>query len=246
MISQPCISHAFILGAGLGTRLRPLTEDIPKPLLHLGGRPLVTYALAHLAQIGVRNVIINTHHAASCWQKAFPKSEHGGIRIAFRYEPELLNTGGGLKNVEDFLAGHGTFLIHNADILTSLPLEKAVAHHHREGNLVTMVLRSTGDPKHVALDAQQQVVDIRGLLGANQPAAYLFTGIHVVEPAIFQHIPRVEVQSIISIYLDLIRRGQRVGGIVLDEGEWSDIGTVAEYERINRLIANSQNITARA
>lgn len=235
MSSHHQISRAFILGAGLGTRLRPLNKNLPKPLVSVGGRPLVTYPLTHLAQVGVRDVIINTHYAASCWKEAFPKNEYHGIRLTFRYEPTLLDTGGGLKNVEDFFVGHGTFFIYNADILTSLPLEKAVIHHHQHNNLVTMVLRSKETPKHVVLDPQGRVVDIHGILGSSQQGAYLFTGIHVVEPIIFRYIPQLRVQSIISIYSNLIQQGHHLGGVVLDEGNWSDVGTPNDYERVNQI-----------
>ena len=226
------ITHAFILGAGLGKRLRPLTESLPKPLLPIKNRPLVTYALEHLARIGVQQAVINTHHAAQAWTKAFPSKRYANIQITFRHESTLLDTGGGLKNVEDFLKDHGTFFIYNGDILTSLPLEKALAHHRQHKNLVTMALRSAAEPKHVALDINGKVIDIRGILGSGQPGTYLFTGIHVVEPEIFQYIPDPRIQSIITIYLDLIRKGLPIGGVVLDEGEWSDIGNMSEYERV--------------
>ncbi|MBI4027083.1 MAG: nucleotidyltransferase family protein [Verrucomicrobia bacterium] len=228
------INRAFILGAGLGVRLRPLTQNFPKPLLPVRGRPLVAHGIRHLAAAGVREAIINTHHAAERWPEAFPRNECAGVRITLRHEPVLLDTGGGLKNVEDFLADHGTFFIYNGDILTTIPLEQALAHHRQQGNLVTMILRSGGGPRHVALDARGCVADIRGLLGSGKPGSFLFTGIHVVEPDIFRHIPAVKVESIIAIYLNLIRQGLHVGGVVLDEGEWSDIGTPSEYERVNR------------
>lgn len=234
MTSRPPVSRAFILGAGLGTRLRPLTDNLPKPLVPVRGRPLVAWGLEHLAGAGVSEAIINTHHAPDQWKKTFPTSRQGGIRLTFRHEPVLLDTGGGLKNVEDFLAGHGTFLIYNGDILTSLPLDRAIAHHQREANLATMVLRSTGGPLHVALGGDGRISDIRGMAGTGRPGTFLFTGIHVVEPEIFRHIPEVRVESIITIYLDLIRKGGRIGGVVLDEGEWSDVGTKAEYERVNQ------------
>jgi mannose-1-phosphate guanylyltransferase len=227
------INRAFILGAGLGTRLRPITENLPKPLVSVRGNPLVTYAFRHVKDLGVREVMINTHHAPSRWAEFFPQSSCEGLRLNFRHEPVLLDTGGGLKNVEDFLKSSGTFCIYNGDILTDLPLKQGLQHHRAKRNLVTMVLRSEGGPKHVGLDAQGRVIDIRGMLGATGVAGlYLFTGIHFVEPEIFQYIPEVKVQSIIQIYLDLIRQGLPIGGVILDEGEWSDVGTVAEYERL--------------
>ncbi len=230
--TPPDIHRAFILGAGLGTRLRPLTKKLPKPLLPLGGRPMVTRALEHLAALGIRDVIINTHHAAVEWTRAFPNGGWRGTRITLRHEPVLLDTGGGLKNVQDFLSGHGTFLIYNGDVVSTLPLACAIKAHRQSGNLVTLVLRSDGSPRHVTLDAQGRIADIRGLLGTGHPGEFLFTGIHVVEPEVFNHIPDASPRSIIPIYLDLIRAGQRLGGVVLDEGEWSDLGTLAEYEQM--------------
>lgn len=224
--------RAFILGAGLGTRLRPLTESLPKPLLPVKGKPLVHHILRRLAAVGIRQAVINTHHAALKWQEVFPGGEAEGVEVFLRHETELLDTGGGLKNVQDLLVMYGTFLIYNGDVWSDLPLQKAIDHHRQARDLVTMVLRSQGGPLQVALDSQNRVVDIRGQLGAVGLKQYLFTGIHVVDPKIFDYLPPLGVQSIIPIYLDFIRRGLRIGGVVIDEGEWSDIGTIAEYERL--------------
>lgn len=226
-------TRAFILGAGLGTRLRPITELVPKPLVPIHGRPLVTHALDHLAKAGVEQVVINTHHAPACWPQTFPSRKYQKLQLQFRYEPVLLDTGGGLKNVEDLLLDGGTFWIYNGDILTNLPLQKAWEHHRQSGNLATMVLRSTQEPRHVSLGKDGRITDVRGKLGTGQPGEYLFTGIHLVEPDIFRHILQVEIQSIIPIYLGLIQKGEKIGGVVIDEGEWSDIGTLSEYERVN-------------
>jgi len=91
------INAAFILGAGLGTRLRPLTRNIPKPLLQIGGRPIITYAMEHLRSIGVQRFIVNTHHYADKYKEAFPENNWQGIPIIFRHEPILLDTAGGIK-----------------------------------------------------------------------------------------------------------------------------------------------------
>ena len=97
------IRTAFILGAGLGTRLRPLTEHCPKPLLPVGGRPLITYVMDHCLSIGVERFIVNTHHCADAYEKAFPGWNWRGKPILFRHEPILLDTAGGLKNIENLL-----------------------------------------------------------------------------------------------------------------------------------------------
>ncbi|HPW22452.1 MAG TPA: sugar phosphate nucleotidyltransferase, partial [Smithellaceae bacterium] len=97
------IDTAFILGAGLGTRLRPLTENTPKPLLEISGRPIITYAMEHLRAMGVRRFIVNTHHCAEKYSEAFPDNHYKGIPIIFRHEPVLLDTAGGIKNIEDLI-----------------------------------------------------------------------------------------------------------------------------------------------
>src|SRR5512143_2858304 len=106
---------AFILGAGLGTRLRPLTERCPKPLLEVGRRPIVTYAMDHLLTAGVDRLIVNTHHCPEAYPETFPDSQWRGIPIMFRYEPTLLDTAGGLKNIEDLLDEDGAIFCYNGD-----------------------------------------------------------------------------------------------------------------------------------
>jgi mannose-1-phosphate guanylyltransferase len=233
------IRRAFILGAGLGTRLRPLTENLPKPLVPICGKPLVHFALNHLEKNGIREVIINTHHAAEKWLQNFPDKKYQSLLLEFRHEPLLLDTGGGLKNVEDFFSNESIFIIYNGDILSTVPLAKAIEFHFANQNLATMVLRSKEEPKHVSLGKDGFVTDIRGKLGTRQNGEYLFTGIHIVQTEIFRSIAEPKPESIITIYLELIRQKKRIGGIVLDEGEWSDIGTLSEYERINKQFGNS-------
>ena len=114
---------AFILGAGLGTRLRPLTERCPKPLLEIGGRPVITYAMDHLLSVGVERFIVNTHHCPEVYLQKFPDMQWRGVPIVFRHEPVLLDTAGGLKNIEDLLGEDQTILCYNGDIIADFPLQ---------------------------------------------------------------------------------------------------------------------------
>ena len=120
------LKTAFILGAGLGKRLRPLTEGCPKPLLPLGGRPIITYAMDHLLSVGVDRFIVNTHHCSEAYREKFPDATWRGRSIIFRHEPMLLDTGGGLKNIEDLLAGDEAILCYNGDVIARFPLEGLV------------------------------------------------------------------------------------------------------------------------
>lgn len=227
------IGTAFVLGAGLGTRLRPLTDDRPKPLVPIVHKPLITFAFDHLHASGVRRFVVNTHHRPEAYARLLGEkngqAEYRGCEIAFRHEPELLETGGGIGNIQD-LVGEEPFLVHNGDVLADLPLGRLVQAHRSSGNIATLGLRSFGGPCQVQFDAGRGLVtDIRGAIGGRTDPAFLFTGLYVLSPEIFAHLPQERIFSIIPVFLNLIRRGAPVGGIVLDDGLWFDLGTRASY-----------------
>jgi len=230
----PLLSNAFVLGAGLGTRLKRLTQARPKPLVPVAGKPLITFAFDHLLEAGVKRIVVNTHHCAEAYGRAFPKGVYRYASLTFRHEPVLLETGGGIKNVEDLLGG-APFLVYNGDILATLPLEQAIAHHFASGNEVTLVLRSHGGPLQVAFDpATARVLDIGQRLG-RAPGTHLFTGIYVVNPAFFCRL-RLEKLSVIPTFLEMIAQGAALGAVVIDEGGWCDLGTRENYIEVHRAL----------
>ena len=229
------ITRAFVLGAGLGTRLKRLTEVRPKPLIPVAGRPLIASAFDHLIDSGIRQIVINTHHLAAAYGDAFPGGTYREVPLTFRHEPVLLETGGGIKNVEDLL-GAEPFIVYNGDILATLPLEPALAWHLASGNEVTLVLRSQGGPLQIALDAggdgTGRVLDIGNRLG-RAIGTRLFTGIYIVNPTFFRRLT-LEKASVIPAFLKMIEEGAGLGGIVLDEGHWWDLGTREQYLEVHR------------
>jgi NDP-sugar pyrophosphorylase family protein len=232
------VERAFVLGAGLGTRLKTLTERLPKPLIPVWGKPLITFAFDQLIGVGVREIVINTHHCHEAYEVAFPKGEYRGARLVFEHEPVLLETAGGIKNVERHF-GDGAFVVYNGDILTDLPIEKAIEHHRASGNEVTLVLRSHGEPLHVSL-ADGRVLDIAGRLGVTAGERCLFTGIYVVEPAFLKRIPARSKISVIPLFMDMIKEGARLGGVVLDQGAWWDLGTREKYIEVHEALASGE------
>jgi len=228
--------NAFVLGAGLGTRLRPLTENTPKPLIPICQKPLITFAFDRLIDAGITRLAVNTHHSPEAYSLEFPEASYRGMPIHFRHEEVLLETAGGIKNVEDILRGT-PFVVYNGDILSDLPVKQAIRHHFSQGNEVTLVLRSAGGPLQVAFDERAgRVLDIGGHLGG-KAGEYLFTGIYVVDPAFFSRIPPRTKISVIPIFLEMIRGGGKLGGILLDEGEWWDLGTRRQYLAVHRRLA---------
>ena len=253
---------AFVLGAGLGTRLRPLTERRPKPLVPLFGKPLITFGFDHLIANGITSFAVNTHHCPEAYDRLLPGNRYCGLPLEYRHEPVLLDTGGGIKNVESFV-GDEPFVAYNGDILADFPLRPSIERHLRSGNLATLVLRSSGGPLHIQ-SRDGRVTDIRGKLGndveqasrllsqtgnrdgrptsaappsvAPSDPSYLFTGITILSPEIFRHIPAGQVVSIIPIYLGLIRAGAKIGGDIVDEGLWFDLGTRDAYLAAHTLL----------
>lgn len=224
------MNKAFVLGAGLGERLRPLTNQLPKPLIPVFQKPLITYAFDHLLAAGVREFVVNTHHIPEAYAGAFPDQTYRGAPIRFRNEsPQRLETAGGIANVRD-LIGDETFIVYNGDILTDLPLEPLIREHCERGNLVTLALRSGGPALHIAFDRKTgRVTDIRGQLGTGNPGEFLFTGIYVVDPTFFDWLTPGKVESVIPIFLRMIGKDAGLGGLVLDEGQWWDLGNRTSY-----------------
>lgn len=232
------IRTSFILGAGLGTRLRPLTDNCPKPLLPAGGRPLITHAMDHLISVGIERFIINTHYFAEAYDKAFPDRQWRGIPIIFRYEPVLLDTAGGIKNIEDLLDGDERILVYNGDTFTDLPLAHLINCHFAKGKEVTLALRSSGFPLNVNLNARGEICDLRHMLGDSGVKSSLFTGIYIVEKPFLRRLRAGSKESVIPVFVTMIReKPGSVAGIIIDEGRWYDIGSVAEYEKISAFLA---------
>ncbi len=231
------IRHAFVLGAGLGTRLRSLTAHRPKPLIPICQKPLISFAFDRLIDLGVRELVVNTHHRAEMYARFFPGSEYRGTPIRFRHEDDLLETGGGIKNVEDLFSGK-PFVVYNGDIYTDLPLQAALERHFANGNEATLVLRSKDGPLQVAFDEDSgRVVDIARRCGTAVEPRFLFTGIYILQPEFFARLPANTKFSVIDTFAEMIREKARIGGVVIDQGQWWDLGDREKYLDLHRQLA---------
>ena len=226
------ITQAFVLAAGLGTRLRPLTDELPKPLIPIFQKPLVTFALDHLSGVGVDKFVINTHRRPELFQSFFDRSDYAGRSVTLIHEPELLETGGGIKNAERCL-GSDPFITYSGDILTDVNLQPLIEEHFRRGNDVTMALRETGLASEIAL-RDHCVVDIANRYGI--AGSLDFANIAVWNSAVFERIPPHKKISFIPILADWIGRGGKIGGFIMNDGKWFNISSRTEYLDVHRRI----------
>jgi NDP-sugar pyrophosphorylase family protein len=229
------ITQAFVLAAGLGTRLRPLTDEVPKPLIPIFQKPLVTFALDHLINAGVNRFVVNTHRHPELFQTFFVRHEYAGFPVTLVHEPDLLETGGGIKNVEDIL-GKEPFIVYSGDILTDVALEPLITEHFRAGNEVTLGLRrNTGLGAGVVM-RDGRIVEISKEYNAEENFDY--ANISVWNQEIFTRIPARQKISFIPVLIDWIQNGGRIGGVALDDGNWFNIGSRKEYLDVHRAILN--------
>lgn len=238
----------MLLAAGLGTRLRPLTDTIPKPLLPVGAHSILGWNLLLLKRHGITEVLINLHYKGEQIVDALGDGSRYGMRIAYSHEPTILGTGGGIKQAEPFLKGE-PFVVLNGDTLSECDVTAMIAAHRAahglHGTPATLALREDPDAARwgpVTVDNDNRILQINDTppqkIGEVPAYTYMFAGIHLMEPAIFDAIP-AGPGSIIDVYVNLLRAGRHLQGYRM-QGYWSDVGTPDRYADAQRDIAEGR------
>jgi len=225
----------MILAAGLGTRLRPLTNDRPKALVEIGGRRLLEITLARLREFGVREVIINVHHFADMIIEYLKANQNFGMRIEVSREEVLLDTGGGLKKAAwFFLEDSGSeepFILHNVDVISSIDLFKMTQFHAANLALAMLAAQDRKTSRYLLFDEEGCLCGRKTEQSQNQvarttqsPRALAFCGVHIISPRIFSLMIEEGVFSIIDAYLRLATQGEKIVAFRADEYYWHDLG----------------------
>jgi NDP-sugar pyrophosphorylase family protein len=226
---------AMVLAAGLGTRLRPLTNDRPKALVEIGSRTLLEVTLKRLRSFGIGDVIINVHHFAEMVEEYLMANDNFGMHVEVSAEDVLLDTGGGLKKAGwFFLENSGEpFLLHNVDVLSNIDLGRMVQFHAERGALATLAVRERKTSRYLLFDeglrlcgrgSGTDVANAEMARSAAHPQALAFSGIHVISPRLLPMLTEDGVFSIINSYLRLAKQGEKILGFRADEYYWRDLG----------------------
>lgn len=239
---------AMILAAGFGTRLFPLTIDRTKPAIPFLGRPLIGYVAEYIAGFGIKDVVINLHHQPRSVMDALGNGDRFGVHIDYTLEqPEILGTSGALDNARHRLEDE-TFLIVNGKIITDIDLSSAIETHKCEGALATMVLKpNTRREKFTEVEIRDGGVSgfggypsASGVGSGETPL--MFTGIHILEPRVFDYIPRGVYSDIVpTVYKPAIERGERIAAHITD-ANWFELSTIPRYLDISLAMMKGTNI----
>ncbi len=220
---------AIILAAGLGTRLKRLTENRPKALMPVVNRPVIARNIDYLKSFGVKKIAVNAHHHCRQIEEYLNDTEPFGVELLVRVEEDILGTGGAIKNFSDF-CGEEPFMVINGDILTDINLTGAYKHHIDSGNIATMVLHDYDQFNQVVIK-NSRVLEI---LRQKSPGGLAFTGMHILSPGMLSHIPGPGYSDIIDCYNRLLANGVPIGAYVSEKHYWRDIGNPESYIAANR------------
>jgi len=241
---------AMILAAGLGTRLRPLTDDRPKALVEIAGRTMLEITLGRLFSFGVREVIVNAHHFADRIVEYLKAHGDFGMRIEVSREDVLLDTGGGLKNAAPFfLEDEGPdepFILHNVDVLSSIDLGKMARVHGERGALATLAVQRRETSRYLLFDEQLQLCGRRAgregapelVRSAPRVEALAFCGIHMISSRFLRRMTEEGIFSILTPYLRLAAQGETIVGYRADDYYWRDLGKPEQVSQAEQDLNN--------
>jgi len=233
----------MVLAAGYGTRLSPLTDTKPKPLIDVCGKPLIGHVIEKLAASGFNHIVVNIHHHAGQMEEHF-KKKHYGVEVTLLHENEILGTGGGILNARGLLDGDIPFLVHNSDILSDIDLRRLYEEHVRAACLATLAVNVRPTKRAVLFDKHMRFLGKEawkeeGIDFPDQTLRFGFCGIHVIGPELFRTGIRSGFSEIFDIYRERMEDGFEIRGSAV-HGMWTDLGSAQSIKEYERRMDNSE------
>lgn len=230
---------AFLFAAGLGTRLRPLTNDRPKALVEVAGKTLLQHAIEYLQQQGIDELVLNIHHFGDLVLDHLNYHNNFGSTVQISDERgELLETGGALVKATPLLKGNAPIVLYNVDVLTNLNLQKMLAQHQAQNALATLAVRQRESSRYLLWDAEQRLCGWKNVRtqeqrierNAENLQPYAFSGIHIIEPRLLSLLPQQQgAFSIIPAYLNIAAQ-EPLMAYPHDQDYWFDVGKPERLE----------------
>lgn len=235
--------RALVLAAGLGTRLLPLTNDKPKALVEVAGKPLIAHVLERLWGSGIRFVVVNIHHFANRLQEYLDDYKLPGLEVHLSDEKgHLLDTGGAIMHARHLLDDGSPFLVHNVDIITNINLQKMISVHADGGHFATLAVRDRSTSRSLLVDGNDFLCGWRnnetGETRICYEAAYsdlAFSGVHILSSKVFETMKQGRF-SIIDYYLESASRGEKIHCHRHDEDYWLDLGRIEQLAEAEKLL----------
>jgi NDP-sugar pyrophosphorylase family protein len=228
---MPELKKAMILAAGYGTRLKPLTDSVPKALVKVNGIPMIEHVLKRLIEFGMNYVVINTHHFADKIREYFSRKDYG-VEIKLIYEKEILGTGGAIKNAKEHFKDINWFIVHNVDILTGINFNALLDYHLKYSPLATLAVKKRNTKRPLIIDSEMNLI---GRASGNNNFRYRetvgreyyfgFCGIHIISTDIFKNLTENNFFDIFTAYFRLVST-EKIKAYDVKSSYWEDVGKI--------------------
>ncbi|MBX7147756.1 nucleotidyltransferase family protein [bacterium] len=230
--------QAIVLAAGFGTRLKPLTNTTPKPLIPVNGVPLIVYNLLLLKKNGIKDIVINLHYLGKQIEDYLGDGKKLGLKIRYSYEPKILGTGGGIKKASLLFKNKKPFFVLNGDIIHDVPLKKMWKAHQKKKTMATLCLIESPLSKKLGtlyVNSKKEIISVLERPASNYKTLHtFFTGIHIINPETLKGVNPKKPSCIIrNVYIPRLKQGQKLGAF-LYKGYWNDLGTLKSLAKTRK------------
>ena len=219
----------MILAAGFGTRLKPHTDKIPKALIPYRSKPMIDYQIERLKKLNAHEIIINAHHHSKMIEEYFKKNDFG-VKINVLVEKEILGTGGGILNAEDFLRDEDYFIVINVDVITDMNIQRMIEFHKRKKPFTTIAIQKRKTSRYLEFENGKRLIGKENK-NSKKENLYAFNGIHIISRRIYEKDYEIKFRGILEIYFDLIRKKEEtILGFDAGKSSFKDIGKIENLE----------------